>query len=53
MSGCTFLVAGMPKLQNVSINQDFLGSLGISPELVIPAVLLEVIIGYLSNTMIM
>jgi uncharacterized membrane protein YphA (DoxX/SURF4 family) len=28
MAGIAFIVAGLPKLQNISINQDILGALG-------------------------
>jgi putative oxidoreductase len=45
MAGIAFIVAGLPKFQNISVNQRFFGSLGLPPELVIPIALLEVIGG--------
>jgi putative oxidoreductase len=45
MSGIAFIVAGLPKFENISVNQGFFGSLGLSPELVLPIALLEVIGG--------
>lgn len=45
MAGIAFIVAGLPKLQNISINQGYFGSLGLPPELVVPIALLEVIGG--------
>lgn len=45
MSGIVFNVAEIPKLQNISINQSFFGTLGLRPELVIPIALLEIIGG--------
>lgn len=45
MAGVAFIVAGLPKLQNISINQGYFGSLGLPPELVVPIALLEVIGG--------
>jgi putative oxidoreductase len=44
MAGIAFIVAGLPKLENISVNQGFFGSLGL-PELVLPIALLEVICG--------
>jgi uncharacterized membrane protein YphA (DoxX/SURF4 family) len=38
-------VAGIPKLENISANQGFFGGLGLSPELVLPIALLEVVGG--------
>ena len=43
MSGTAFIVAGLPKFQNIPVNQGFFGSLGLPPELVIPIALLEAI----------
>jgi putative oxidoreductase len=43
MAGIAFIVAGLPKLENIAINQGFFGSLGLLPELVLPIALLEVI----------
>jgi len=45
MAGIAFIVAGLPKPQNISINQTYFGSLGLPPELVVPIALLEVIGG--------
>lgn len=45
MAGVAFIVAGLPKLQNISINQGYFGSLELPPELVVPIALLEVIGG--------
>ena len=45
MAGIAFIVAGLPKLENISVNQGFFGSLGLPPELVLPIALLEVIGG--------
>jgi putative oxidoreductase len=38
-------VAGIAKLENISANQAFFGGLGLSPELVLPIALLEVVGG--------
>ena len=45
MAGIAFIVAGLPKLANIAVNQGFFGSLGLPPELVLPIALLEVIGG--------
>jgi uncharacterized membrane protein YphA (DoxX/SURF4 family) len=45
MAGIVFIVARLPKLENISVNQGFFGSLGLPPELVLPIALLEVIGG--------
>ena len=45
LAGFAFIVAGLPKLENITINQGFFGSLGLPPELVLPIALLEVIGG--------
>jgi putative oxidoreductase len=45
LAGIAFLVAGLPKFENISVNQGFFGSLGLPPELVLPIALLEVIGG--------
>lgn len=45
MAGIAFMVAGLPKLENISVNQGFFGSLGLPPDLVLPIALLEVIGG--------
>ena len=45
ISGIVFIVAGLPKFENISINQGFFGSLGLPSELVLPIALLEVIGG--------
>jgi putative oxidoreductase len=45
MAGIAFIVAGLPKLENIAVNQGFFGSLGLPPELVLPIALLEVIGG--------
>jgi putative oxidoreductase len=45
MAGIAFIVAGLPKLENISVNQGSFGSLGLPPELVLPIALLEVIGG--------
>jgi putative oxidoreductase len=36
------IMAGLPKLENISVNQGFFGSLGLPPDLVLPIALLEV-----------
>src|ERR671931_44617 len=45
LAGIAFIVAGIPKLENITINQGFFGGLGLPPELVLPIALLEVIGG--------
>jgi putative oxidoreductase len=45
MAGIAFMVAGLSKLENISSNQGFFGSLGLPPDLVLPIALLEVIGG--------
>jgi putative oxidoreductase len=45
LAGIAFIVAGLPKFENISVNQGFFGSLGLPPELVLPIALLEVIGG--------
>lgn len=45
MAGIAFMVAGLPKLENISVNQGFFGSLGLPPDLVLPIALLEIIGG--------
>src|ERR671930_1345661 len=45
MAGIVFIVAGLPKLENISVNQGFFSGLGLPSELVIPIALLEVIGG--------
>jgi putative oxidoreductase len=45
MAGIAFIVAGLPKFENISVNQGYFGSLGLPPELVLPIALLEVIGG--------
>jgi putative oxidoreductase len=45
LAGFAFIVAGIPKLENISANQGFFGGLGLSPELVLPIALLEVVGG--------
>lgn len=47
LAGIVFIVAGLPKLVNISVNQGYFGSLGLPAELVIPIALLEVIGGLL------
>jgi putative oxidoreductase len=47
MAGIAFIVAGLPKFENTSINQGFFSSLGLPPDLLIPIALLEVIGGIL------
>lgn len=47
MAGDAFIVAGLPKLQNIYVNQGFFISLGLPPDLLIPIPLLEVIGGTL------
>jgi putative oxidoreductase len=47
MAGIAFIVAGLPKFENISANQGFFDSLGLPPELVLPIALLEVIGGIL------
>ena len=45
LAGILFIVHGLPKFEDVTITQDFFGSVGIPPELVVPIGLLEVIGG--------
>ena len=45
ISGIAFIVDGLPRLENISVNQGYFGSLGLPPELVLPIALLEVIGG--------
>ncbi len=45
LAGILFIVHGLPKFEDVTSNQDFFGSVGIPPELVVPIGLLEVIGG--------
>jgi|SRR5215831_12408812 len=45
IAGIVFVVAGLPKLENIPVNQGFFSSLGLPPELVLPIALLEVIGG--------
>lgn len=45
LAGIAFIVAGLPKFENISVNQGFFGSLGLPPELVLTIALLEVIGG--------
>jgi putative oxidoreductase len=45
MSGIAFFMAGLPKLENISVNQGFFSGLGLPSELVLPIALLEVIGG--------
>jgi putative oxidoreductase len=45
LAGIAFIVAGIPKLENISANQGFFNGLGLPPELVLPIALLEVIGG--------
>jgi putative oxidoreductase len=45
VAGIAFIVAGLPKLENISINQGFFSGLGLPPEFVLPIALLEVIGG--------
>jgi putative oxidoreductase len=45
LAGIAFIVAGLPKFEDISVNQGFFGSLGLPPELVLPIALLEVIGG--------
>jgi putative oxidoreductase len=45
LAAIAFIVAGLPKFENISVNQGFFGSLGLPPELVLPIALLEVIGG--------
>jgi len=47
LAGIAFIVAGLPKLENISANQGFFSSLGLPHELVLPIALLEVIGGIL------
>jgi putative oxidoreductase len=39
LAGIEFIVAGLPKFENISVNQGFFGSLGLPPELVLPIAL--------------
>lgn len=45
LAGILFIVHGLPKFEDVTSTQDFFGSVGIPPELVVPICLLEVIGG--------
>jgi putative oxidoreductase len=45
LAGILFIVHGLPKFEDVTSTQDFFGSVGIPPELVVPIGLLEVIGG--------
>jgi putative oxidoreductase len=45
LTGILFIVAGIPKLENMTINQGYFGGLGLPPELVLPIALLEGIFG--------
>ena len=45
LAGILFIVHGFPKFEDVTSTQDFFGSVGIPPELVVPIGLLEVIGG--------
>jgi putative oxidoreductase len=36
LAGIAFIVAGLPKLENISANQGFLVVLGFPPELILP-----------------
>jgi putative oxidoreductase len=45
MAGIAFIVAGLPKLQNISVAQGYFGSLGLSPELIIPTAISEIVGG--------
>jgi len=45
LAAIAFIVAGLPKFENISVNQGFFGSLGLPPELVLPIALLEIIGG--------
>jgi putative oxidoreductase len=45
LAGIVFIVYGLPKFENISVNQGYFGSLGLPPELVLPIALLEVIGG--------
>ncbi len=47
LAGIAFIVAGLPKLENISVNQGFFSSRGLPRELVLPIALLEVIGGIL------
>ena len=38
LAGIAFIVAGIPKLENITINQGFFGGLGLPPELMLPMV---------------
>jgi putative oxidoreductase len=45
IAGIAFIVAGLPKFENISINQGFFSSIGLPPDLLVPIALLEVIGG--------
>jgi putative oxidoreductase len=45
LAGILFIVHGLPKFEDIISTQDFFGSVGIPPELVVPIGLLEVIGG--------
>lgn len=42
LTGILFIVAGIPKLENMTINQGYFGGLGLPPELVLPIALLGI-----------
>ncbi|HJY09495.1 MAG TPA: hypothetical protein VJ250_01000 [Nitrososphaeraceae archaeon] len=43
MAGIELIVAGLPKFENISVNQGFFINLGLPPDLLIPIAYLEVI----------
>ena len=45
LAGIAFIIAGLPKFENIAGTQGFFGSVGLPPELAIPIGLLEVIGG--------
>jgi putative oxidoreductase len=45
LAGIAFIIAGLPKFENISVTQGFFQQFGLPPELALPVDLLEVIGG--------
>ena len=45
LAGIAFIIAGLPKFENISVTQGFFQRFGLPPELALPVDLLEVIGG--------
>jgi putative oxidoreductase len=52
LAGIAFIVAGLPKFENISINQGFFDSLGLPPELVRSKTLVRLKTGIVNWNMI-